>query len=114
MKSILYVFIRSYDTSYIRRNSKNKRICAAEHDTSTPTNDVNQDTKKHERLPTIEYLIIEVLIFHSGLLCLFLEKRKFIILTSDRVLPSTKSIITAQPSTRFKELTKSKRRKGNQ
>jgi hypothetical protein len=76
MKSILYVFIRSYDTSYIRRNSKNKRICAAEHDTSTPTNDVNQDTKKHERLPTIEYLIIEVLIFHSGLLCLFFREKK--------------------------------------
>jgi carbamoylphosphate synthase large subunit len=40
------------------------------------TNDVNQDTKKHERLPTIEYLIIEVLIFHSGLLCLFFREKK--------------------------------------
>ena len=48
-----------------------KEKCAVEDDTSTATNDVNQDMKKHERLPTIEYLIIEVLMFHSGLLCLF-------------------------------------------
>jgi hypothetical protein len=42
--------------------TKMKEKCAVEDDTSTPTNDVNQDMRKHERLPTIEYLIIEGLL----------------------------------------------------